>query len=152
MTVDTKIAPVVKTRTLPLPPEAAFALFTERIAEWWPTSTHSIGGDAVAGVRFEGRVGGRVVEVHADGSEHAWADVLAWDPPRRLVLSWHPSDEPVAASRLEVRFRVAGAGTELLLEHGGWEELGARGGELRESYDTGWEPVLGRLDQAAASS
>ncbi len=146
---DTGIAPVTKTRTVPLPVEAAFDLFTRRIGEWWPVATHSIAGESVEELRFEGRVGGRLVEVAADGTEHSWGEVLAWDPPHRFVLSWHPTPEPKAASVLEVRFRPAESGTELLLEHRAWEEHGADGERLRAQYEPGWDFVLGRFEAAA---
>jgi DNA-binding transcriptional ArsR family regulator len=157
MTTHSVHAPVRKTCTVPLTVEAAFDLFTHRIAEWWPVDTHSISGDRnergrahdVADVRFDGRVGGRVTEVAADGTEYSWADVLAWDPPNRFVLSWHPNVAPTAASRVEVRFRPVEAGTQVLLEHSGWEEFGARGAELRERYAHGWGPVLERFTTAA---
>jgi DNA-binding transcriptional ArsR family regulator len=150
MSTHTRIAPVVKTRTVPLAVAPAFELFTRRLAEWWPTATHSIsadagGSDRVVDIRFDGRVGGRVTEVTSSGAEHSWADVVAWDPPHRFVLSWHPRVAPTAASRLEVRFRTVDDGTEVLVEHGGWEEFGDDGVQLRESYDGGWEHVLDRL-------
>ena len=67
------IEPVIKTREIPLPVEEAFDLFTARLDTWWPLDTHSISADekraSPAAVRWEGRVGGRVVEVAADGSE-----------------------------------------------------------------------------------
>lgn len=144
------LAPVVKTRTVPLPVDRAFALFTEGMQTWWPLETHSIaadeGGDASrVALRFEGGVGGRVVEVGADGSECAWADVMAWQPPHRLVLSWHPNRNPQAATVLEVRFTPHPEGTEVVLEHRAWEELGERGPSAREGYDAGWEVVLARF-------
>ncbi|MDX1619961.1 MAG: metalloregulator ArsR/SmtB family transcription factor [Nitriliruptorales bacterium] len=92
METGISLPPIVKTRTVPIPPERAFALFTERMGDWWPTTSHSISASADAGIRFEGRVGGRVVELTPDGEEHAWADVLAWDPPHRFALSWHPTE------------------------------------------------------------
>jgi DNA-binding transcriptional ArsR family regulator/uncharacterized protein YndB with AHSA1/START domain len=145
------IPPVVKTRTLPLSVERAFALFTEGMETWWPLGSHSItadeGGDVVGvTLRFEGKVGGRVVEVAADGTECAWADVMAWQPPHRLVLSWHPNREPKAATVLEVRFTPHPEGSEIHLEHRGWEELGERGSSVREGYDSGWDVVLGRFE------
>ncbi len=147
----TRIPPVRKTCTVPLPPEQAFDLFTARMGEWWPVETHSISADdgAVRALRFEGRSGGRVVEVTTDGREYRWADVLAWNPPRRFVLSWHPTVEPVAASRLEVTFRAVDGGTEVLLIHSLWEEFGEDGGPLRDRYDTGWDVVLDRLEEHA---
>lgn len=143
------IQPVIKRRFVPIEPVAAFDLFTARIGEWWPTATHSISGDEVTAVRFEGRVGGRVVETSRDGSEVPWADVLAWDPPRRLVVSWHPNPNPVAASTLEVRFEPVEGGTEVVLEHRGWEEFGVKGRELRENYQSGWDAVLAPYETAA---
>lgn len=147
-----QIAPVIKSRIVSIPVDQAFELFTRRIGEWWPVATHSIAGAEVAEVRFEERVGGRVVEVTNDGTEHSWADVLAWDPPHRLVLSWHPNPHPVAASMLEVRFQaVAGDRTEVRLEHRGWNEFGDAGRDIREEYDAGWEVVLKPFEKAARS-
>jgi len=141
MNTGVNLPPIVKTKTVPLRPNKAFELFTERMGEWWPTQSHSISGSADAGVRFEGRSGGRVVELAPDGAEYAWADILAWDPPRRFVLSWHPSEQPVAASRLEVRFNAVDEGTEIVLIHAGWEEFPGSDA-LRRNYDSGWDLVL----------
>lgn len=153
MGMDEAVRPVVKTCTVPLAPDEAFVLFTERMADWWPTATHSISADRGDGgfreIRVEGRVGGRVVEVVADG-EYAWAEFLAWEPPVRFVLSWHPAVEPTAASRVEVQFRATEVGTEVRLEHTGWEEFGAQAAVLRESYDAGWGPVIRRFVDATA--
>lgn len=150
MHTDIKIEPVVKRRTLAVDPSSAFELFTNGIRQWWPVASHSINGEAVADIRFDAQVGGRVVEVGSDGTEVAWAEIMAWDPPHRFVLSWHPNPDPIAASVLEVRFTAtADGGTELLLEHRGWEEFGADGGELRDGYDTGWDIVLGTYEEAA---
>ena len=140
---DQSIEPVRKTREVGLSADQAFDLFTRRLAEWWPLATHSIGGDKVTEVRFEPRVGGRVIEVVEDGTEYSWADVLAWDPPHRFVISWHPNPEPVAASIVEVRFVPSDSGCTLELEHRGWEEFGLeQGTALRDQYGPGWDMVL----------
>lgn len=146
------IPPVVKTRTVPLPVEAAFDLFTRRLQEWWPLASHSIAGDRVAEVRFEGHVGGRILEVAKDGSECSWGEVLAWNPPHRFVVSWHPSPAPKAASVLEVRFSAVPQGTVLHLEHRGWEEHGADGRQLRDRYEPGWDLVLSGFEAAAGAA
>jgi DNA-binding transcriptional ArsR family regulator len=152
MSTSARIPPVQKTCTVPLPPESAFDLFTARMGEWWPVQSHSISADtaAVRDLRFEGRVGGRVIEVTADGQEYSWADVLAWNPPTRFVLSWHPTPEPVAASRLEVKFRAVEDGTEVVLTHSAWEEFGEDGAGLRDRYETGWDLVFERLETHAS--
>lgn len=149
---STPITPVIKTRTVALPPQKAFELFTRRMGEWWPVTTHSIAGERVAELRFEEHVGGRLIEVAEDGTEHSWAEVLAWNPPHRFVLSWHPTVEPTAASTLEVRFAPAtDGGTELHVEHRGWEEFGPAGKKLRSEYEPGWDFVLQPFEVAATA-
>ncbi len=146
------IAPVRKQRDIPLGPERAFELFTARMGEWWPLLTHSIAEHDAVGVRFEGRIGGRVVELTSDGTEHVWAEVRTWDPPHRVVLSWHPAVEPEAASTVEVRFVATGAGCRLELEHHDLEEHGEVGRNMREQYDPGWDEVLDRLDASISAA
>jgi uncharacterized protein YndB with AHSA1/START domain len=146
VTTSHRIEPVVKTRVVPLDPERAFELFTERAGEWWPFATHSIAGKDAVGIRFETGVGGVVVELTAGGGEHIWAEVTEWDPPHRFVLNWHPRIDPVAASTLEVSFSAGQGGTRVTLEHYDWDRFGSEAEELRESYQTGWDAVLGRLE------
>ena len=150
---ETPIEPVRKERRLTLPPDEAFELFTHGMATWWPLDSHSIAGDDAVGVRFEGHVGGRVVEIDADGTEYDWAEVLTWDPPYRLVLSWHPTVELVAASTIDVRFEATDGSTVLSLEHRDWEEFGEQlGTELRAGYDPGWDIVLAPFEARASQS
>lgn len=147
-----QIAPVVKTRVVPLEPEQAFELFTARAGEWWPVATHSIAKTDVVGLRFESFVGGRFVELTADGQEHLWGEVLTWDPPHAFSMTWHPTLQPVATSRLEVRFTATTGGTEVSLVHDGWEAFGAEGSERRDAYETGWDYVLVPFEAAAVGT
>ncbi len=144
-----RIEPIRKQCELPLAVEEAFDLFTARLDSWWPLGSHSIAGAEVERVRFEPFVGGRVVEVASGGTEHSWADVLAWDPPHRFALSWHPTVDAIAASIVEVTFTPTSRGSLLTLEHGWWEEFGDDGHALRAQYDPGWDMVLAPLEQAA---
>ena len=146
------IEPVRKRRDVPLDPDRAFELFTARMGTWWPLVTHSIAEHDATGIRFEGRVGGRVVELAAGGVEHVWAEVTTWDPPHRLVLSWHPAVEPEAASTVEVRFVPTDDGCRLELDHRDLEEHGEVGRAMRDEYDPGWDQVLDRLDAAVAAA
>jgi hypothetical protein len=148
---ETPIEPVRKERRLALPVDEAFELFTHGMATWWPLETHSIAGHDAVGIRFEGHVGGRVVEITADGTEHEWADVVTWDPPARLVLAWHPTVDLVAASTIDARFETEAGGTRLKLEHRDWEEFGKQlGTELRDGYEPGWDVVLAPFEARAA--
>ena len=80
----------------------------------------------------------------AESGEHGhWATVLEWDPPSRLVLAWEVTPS-VMGTEVEVRFLPADAQTRVELEHRGWERVAEHGPDKRESYDTGWEFVLGK--------
>jgi uncharacterized protein YndB with AHSA1/START domain len=157
MTTETTIAPVRKLLTVDCSPERAFATFTERIGDWWPLRSHSPSGDKAESVRFEPGPEGRIVEGLAGGSETVWAHVLDWDPPHRLRFSWHPGADCARtqvheATEVEVTFTPAAGGTKVELVHGGWERLGDRGPAARESYHSGWDPVLALYEGAAAQA
>ena len=126
--------------------EEAWEVFTTGIGTWWPSDTHSLGGEDVRDVIFEGQVGGQVYEVDADGTRRAWADVVVWEPPHRLVLAWNVGALRAEPTEVEVVFTPYGdgPGTRVELEHRGWERW-EDGAEARASYHTGWEYVLGRF-------
>lgn len=138
------IEAVRKSITVDAPPERAFRAFTEGIATWWPLATHSVGAEQAEHVVLEGKEGGRLYERLRSGEEHEWGVVGVWDPPSRLVFSWHPGRGPESAQEIEVRFTAEGASTRVDLEHRGWEQLGERGADMRRSYDSGWDTVLGQ--------
>ena len=129
--------------------EDAFRLYTEQVATWWPYSTHSVGKDDVETVIFEGREGGRFYERTKKGDEHLWGTVLTWDPPRRVVHTWHPGRGEETAQEVEVAFTSGREGTRVELVHTGWERLGDRMAEAMANYDAGWDVVLGRYVESA---
>ena len=133
---------VRKTLVVDCPQARAFEVFTREIGTWWPTHTHSIGGDKITEVVFEEQVGGRIYERHSDGGEGEWGRVLAWEPPTSFAMSWYPGHDDTRATRLEVRFSEEGQSTRVDLEHTGWEILAAQAVETRDSYDSGWGVVL----------
>ena len=116
---------------------------------WWPFETHSIHGEKVETVVFEGREGGSVHEVATGGETAPWATVLAWEPPTRVLLSWHVNPEN-PATEIEVRFAPEGDGTRVDLEHRGFERLGEHAEAGSGAYDEGWDLVLGRFVDGAA--
>jgi uncharacterized protein YndB with AHSA1/START domain len=142
-------------------PEDAFRIFTTEMGSWWPLQAFSIAEDTHGGsvkaetVVFEDREGGRVIEVMSDGTEATWATILAWDPPRRLVLAWKPNLTDQPPTELEVTFTADGDGTRVDVEHRGWERLGALAEEARSSYGENWDGVLslfaGRADAQRSS-
>jgi uncharacterized protein YndB with AHSA1/START domain len=156
MTVTIKAAPVRNAITVAAPPEAAFARFVERMGTWWP-SAYSIGSSAQKAVVIEPRAAGRWYEIGEDGSECDWGEVLAWEPPGRIVLAWRIGADwrfdPGLVTEVEVRFLPDGAdGTRVELEHRLLENMGAAAEAARASFDSeqGWGSVL--ASYAAASS
>jgi len=141
---------VEKTITIEAPQEHAWAVFTERIGSWWPLRTHSIGEERAESVAIEPHVGGRIVETIRGGGEAVWGNVVVWEPPSRIVLTWHPKNPPEQATELELRFVAEGdRRTRVELEHRGWERLGDRAASFRDNYDSGWPPVLDHYVDAA---
>ena len=143
-----KIEPVVKMVTVPGETGVVFELFTKRMGEWWPLATHSVGGEDAVDARVDGGVGGRIYEVTRDGAEHDWARITDWEPGRRIVLDWHAGVPVSQATHVEITFRQTAEGTEMTLVHDGWEARGADAVEMRKSYESGWDLVLGALPDA----
>lgn len=135
------IKPITKSITVQAPLELAFEIFTERMGQWWPLATHSI-GDGVADARVEGRVGGRIYQVGRDGAEADWGVVSIWEPPDRFAMEWKVDPDALAPTVIDVRFTETGTGTRVELEHSHWERLGSDASGTRDGYDTGWDVVL----------
>jgi uncharacterized protein YndB with AHSA1/START domain len=133
---------VRKTVTVDCSVEEAFRIFTTDALSWWPAEGHSIHGK-VTDIVFEPRAGGEVYEVAESGERGHWATVLEWDPPSRLVLAWEVSPG-VVGTEVEVRFLPSDAQTHVELEHRGWEQVAECDAEKRDSYDAGWQFVLGK--------
>lgn len=140
------IAPIVQTVVTKAAPARAFDLFTQRMADWWPRGK-TVGKNPHVELVVEPHVGGRWFERDADGVETPWGDVLAWDPPRRLVLAWRLNSQWTYQAdfetQVELTFEPAeGGGTEVRLEHRGLEAFGADAATRRASLDGGWPTRL----------
>lgn len=134
--------PVERTTIVPWSPTEAFERFTAQFGQWWPVSTHSIGGKLVSRVVFECHVGGRIFEEFEDGRRFQWGRVTAWEPPGRVAFTWHPSRDESVAQDVEVRFEAVPNGSRVVLTSGGWEKFGTRAGRVRKAYSIGWGAVL----------
>ena len=134
-------------------PERAFEIFTEGIASWWPSDTHSVEGGQGEGRRpeaivFETGPNGRIYERMTNGKEAHWANVTAWEPPNRLVLAWQVNPDTPGPTEIEMRFEPEGAVTRFHFEHRGWEILGEAAEEAASQYDGGWVTVLRHYAEA----
>jgi uncharacterized protein YndB with AHSA1/START domain len=132
------------------PPEHAFDVWTRQISRWWPAD-HTATGAAGSEVVLEGRVGGRIFELTAVGGEIDWGEVTAWEPPHRLVYSWHLRSDRTDATEVQIAFRQQAAGTLVEIEHRGWERLGAAGPDWRERNKDGWAGLIPHYLAAAAT-
>ena len=136
------IPPIRRSISVSWDQQTAFRRFTAEFASWWPTRTHSIGGERLKEVVFEQRSGGRIYEEHQDGRRFQWGEIVLWEPPHRLKFTWHPSRDPTTAQEVEVRFVREGDGTRLELTSTGWEKWGKGARRARRGYDLGWNYVL----------
>ncbi|MGH8959258.1 MAG: SRPBCC domain-containing protein [Acidimicrobiia bacterium] len=145
-----QLEPVRKTVTVNTSIEHAFTVFTERVGEWWPVKSHSVHEEGAISAGMETREGGAIFEVWQEGRE-VWGEITTWDPPHRLVFTWHPGLELAETTEVEVRFASRGNLTVVELEHRGWEVRGERAAEVRDGYDTGWIKILDRFAATATT-
>ncbi len=157
MSTASTIPAIRGARTVGVPVEQAFRVFTDSFNIWWPAEYH-IGRADVAEVILEPREGGRWYERGIDDSECDWGRVLAWEPPHRLVVTWQINGEwqydpdPEHASEIEVRFTSDGPGQTMVeLEHRLLHRL-VGGQAIRDAISGGggWSSILDRFAKAAA--
>ncbi|HSS92836.1 MAG TPA: SRPBCC domain-containing protein [Candidatus Dormibacteraeota bacterium] len=119
----------------------AFWHFTKQMTAWWPMQRFTFGPGRSHEVLMEPYVGGRFYERYEDGDEFTIGEVLAWEPPRRVVFTWRgrwamPTDVTVRFTSEDMSV------TRVQVEHAGWERLGDSGFERRNQYANGWPAVL----------
>jgi uncharacterized protein YndB with AHSA1/START domain len=141
-------------------PERAFAVFTQQFDAIKPREHNLLGAPIVETV-LEPHVGGRIVDRAEDGSECAWARILAYDPPDRLVFTWdigptwQLESDADNASEVEVRFIPDGSGsTRVELEHRHLDRHGAGWESLRDGIadEQGWPLYLARYADLVGAS
>jgi uncharacterized protein YndB with AHSA1/START domain len=118
------------------PVERAFAVFTAQFGDFKPRE-HNLLAVPITETVFEPWVGGHIYDVGEDGSRCAWARVLVYEPPTRVVFSWdigptwQLEPDPAKTSEVEVRFIAEDAHrTRVELEH-----------RHLERHGDGWESV-----------
>ena len=144
-------APIRKRFRVRASQQKAFDVFLGGMGRWWPKD-HSLLGAPQRDVVVDPRAGGRWYEIGEDGSQCQWGDVLAWEPPHRLVLAWRINMEwtfdPKLLTEIEITFTDVGNGeTEVRLEHSKFENFGAGAENALQVFD-GWHTVLARYADA----
>jgi uncharacterized protein YndB with AHSA1/START domain len=145
MAPESTLEPVRRSVTVSCDVAEAFRIFTADMGSWWPLATHSVGQADAEICTFETKKGGTIYELGRDGVVHVWGKVTVWDPPNRVVFSWHPGRDASSAQEVEIHFVDAEGGARVDLEHRGWETLGDKAEATRAGYETGWVPVLDRF-------
>ena len=148
--------PIHKTLNVPLSPKEAFALFTENLADWWPTESHSLSagdGEIPKDVTVDPREGGYITETKHDGEKGRWGTITEWNPGQSFGVSWYVGRSEDQSTDLSVVFIPTDTGTRVELTHGGFERLQETA--MHQQYQTGWDLVFntcfgtyvrGRLD------
>jgi uncharacterized protein YndB with AHSA1/START domain len=142
-------APLTMTFDVACSAEHAFSTWTRRIGTWWPRD-HTLTGQE-GKIVLQAGVGGRIYEQAADGTQHDWGVVTAWQPPVRLAYSWHLGTSRERATDVEIRFVAQGAAlTRVEIEHRGWDRLGPDGVAWRDRNVAGWQGLLPSYIDAVA--
>ncbi len=149
--------PVLASAQIGAPLAHVFDVFTRELGSWWPRD-YTFSGDRLAAAGIDHLRGGSWFEVDAAGDRVEWGEVLSWEPPERIVLSWRvgldrTQTDPSEASEVEFTFRsLAPALTEVSVEHRRFGRHGAGADSMREGMasDQGWSRILSGLSRAAS--
>ncbi|WP_019959969.1 SRPBCC family protein [Woodsholea maritima] len=136
---------IVKTLILKAPPHHVWSFLTQadRLALWFMKGEADIQADGpyTLVTNSYGREGERVIT----------GDVLAFDPPKRLVHTFtHPYLDGII-TQCEWTLEPLAQGTLLTLTHTGWEDLGQdKVLGLLSDHDKGWDEHFIRLRSVTA--
>lgn len=143
--------PIEETVTVGVPPDRAFALFTEGFGEWWPEEYTYSGPDGLQTIALGATPGDFCYELGPEGFHVDWGRMVAIEPGRRIVFLWQigpdsaPQPDPHQASQVEVAFAPDGEdGTVVRLTHAGFERHGEGSAEYRREMasEDGWPLIL----------
>ena len=149
------IAPVKCSVDVKVSSARAFEIFAQNMGAWWPRGNTPAANPHVALV-VEPKQDGRWFERDADGQETLWGRVLAWEPPRRLLLGWQLDHsfryDPKLLMEVEIVFEaLAGGGTRVSLEHRDLQQLGVQAEVFAGKVRSGWPERMGNFSQHADS-
>jgi uncharacterized protein YndB with AHSA1/START domain len=121
--------------------ERAFEVFTGDFDRIKPRE-HNLLGEDIAETVLEPKSGGRLYDRGISGATCEWGRVLAFEPPRRLLLAWNISPQwqletdPDHASEVEITFTsIDESRTRVELEH-----------RHLDRHADGWNGLRGALE------
>lgn len=153
------ISPIVKTIEVPCSQRVAFTVFVHEMDTWWPLAkytTSAMTGQPAKAIRVEPRVGGDIVEVGPDDTEHLWGTIMSYQPHDFVSMNFHipqPGEVVVGRSLVEVRFTpLDESKTRVELTQSNWEAFGEIAADLRGGYGGGWIAIFEQAYKEACSS
>jgi uncharacterized protein YndB with AHSA1/START domain len=130
--------------TIDAPIDRAFEVFTIGIGSWWDANKHILQAP-LARMEFQPWVGGRIIDHGTDGSTCAWARILAYEAPHRVIFSWDITTswtvetDPAKASEVEITFdALEPARTRVVLTHRHLDRHGDGWEGMRDAVSSGW--------------
>lgn len=142
---------------VPANAEEAFTVFTVRLSDWWVKEYTWSGPHTLVDIGIEAGADGMAYEIGPHGFRADWGRVLAWQPPRRLLMTWQigpdraPVPDPAEASEVEVTFRPERRDrTRVDVEHRHFDRHGRDAEGYREALTAGWHELLSRYADAVA--
>jgi hypothetical protein len=137
---------MVKSVTLPLAPPAAFALFTQKISEWWPPERRHTKDPSSKIFLLEN---GRFYERAGDGHEVELGRVRSWELPRRILLDFFIATGSEKPTEVEITFAALDSGTRVTVTHRPKPESAGLWSERAPRYAQSWDSVLAAFSRAA---
>ena len=138
---------IVKSVMLPLPPPAAFELFTRKIGEWWPLDRRHTQDPASEIFLLQS---GRFYERARDGHEVELGYVRSWELPRRILFDFFIATGPEKPTEVEITFAADEGGTRVTVIHRPKPSSEALWTERAPRYARSWDLVLEALCRSAA--
>ena len=118
----------------------AFESWHRNIHLWWPPG-HHVSGDPTGRIVLEPRAEGRFYERTADGTEHDYGRVLAFEPPDRLRYAFFLGTGRALPTEVEVCFVAVDGGTRVEVTHRPWK-AGDRFTDTAPRFHASWNRTL----------
>ena len=146
--------PLISTIEIPCSQEKAFGVFVNEMGAWWPLDKRSMSimhtGQPSKSLSIEPKLGGKIVEIGHDDTEHRWGTIRSYDPHDSISMDFHMGMPPENASLVEVKFTaLENERTRVELTHSNWEAFGDMAEMMRGGYDSGWVIILEQAYKSA---
>ncbi len=95
------LEPIVKTIEVPCSQEKAFRVFVNDMGSWWPLDKRSMSmkaGHPAKSLHVEAKLGGKIVEIGHDDTEHFWGTFKTFNPHESVSMNFHMGMPPENAA------------------------------------------------------